>query len=149
MRVAPPQRASRYPPLSRVNSTPASSSQWIAEGASLVSTSTSLGSAVSCELRMTSSAWISGESSSPNAAWIPPCAFAELHAWSVVLVASPTAAPACAAETAAARPEAPLPTTSTSKERPAGTAGYYPICLFLSLSIVIQKPRERTSQARR
>ena len=43
---------------------------------------------------MTSSAWISGESSSPNAAWIPPCAFAELHACSVVFVASATRAPA-------------------------------------------------------
>ena len=68
---------------------------------------------------MTSSAWISGESSSPNAAWMPPCAFAELHAWSVVFVASATRAPACSAETAAASPEAPLPITSTSKEASA------------------------------
>ena len=35
--------------------------------------------AVSCELRQTSSACRSGESSSPKAAWMPPCAFAELH----------------------------------------------------------------------
>ena len=67
---------------------------------------------------MTSSAWISGESSSPNAAWMPPCAFAELHACSVVFVAMPTRAPARSAETAAASPAAPLPTTSTSKEAP-------------------------------
>ena len=101
--------------------TPSSSSQWIAEGASLVSVRTSAGSAVSCELRMTSSAWISGESSSPNAAWIPPWAFAELHACSVVFVASPTRTPARSADTAAARPEAPLPMTSTSKEPPERT----------------------------
>ena len=49
-----------------MNSTPTSSSQWIADGASDVSTRTSPGSAVSCELRMTSSAWISGVSSSPR-----------------------------------------------------------------------------------
>ena len=60
---------------SRVNSTPSSSSQWIARGASPVSTSTSRRSAVSCEERQTSSACCSGESSSPNAAWMPPCAF--------------------------------------------------------------------------
>ena len=71
---------------------------------------------------MTSSAWISGESSSPNAAWIPPCAFAELHAWSVVFVASATRAPARSAETPAASPEAPLPITSTSKGTASGHA---------------------------
>jgi hypothetical protein len=38
-------------------------------------------SAVSCELFQTSAACCSGESSAPNAAWIPPWAFAELHAW--------------------------------------------------------------------
>ena len=65
----------------------------MADGASLVSTSTSRGFAVSCELRITSSAWIAGESSSPNAAWIPPWALAELHACSVVFVATPTRAP--------------------------------------------------------
>ena len=36
---------------------------------------------MSCDERMTSSAWSSGESSSPKAAWIPPCAFEELLAW--------------------------------------------------------------------
>src|SRR4029079_15570539 len=76
----------------------------------------SRGSAVSCELRMTSSAWISGESSGPNAAWMPPCAFAELHACNVVFVAMATQAPACTADVAAASPEAPLPITSPSKE---------------------------------
>ena len=65
---------------------------------------------------MTSSAWSSGESSSPNAAWMPPCAFDELFAWSVVFVATPTRAPARSADTAAASPAAPLPITSTSKE---------------------------------
>ncbi len=49
-----------------------------------------------------------------TAAWIPPCAFEELFAWSVVFVATATRAPARAAATPAARPEAPLPTTSTS-----------------------------------
>ena len=63
---------------------------------------------------MTSSAWISGESSSPIDAWIPPCAFEELFACRVVFVATATRAPARSAETAAARPEAPLPITSTS-----------------------------------
>ena len=33
-------------------------------------------------------------SSSPKAAWIPPCAFDELFAWSVVFVATATCAPA-------------------------------------------------------
>ena len=47
---------------------------------------------------------------------MPPCAFAELHAWIEPFVASPTRAPARSAETAAASPEAPLPITSTSKE---------------------------------
>ena len=47
---------------------------------------------------------------------MPPCAFEELFAWSEPLVASATRAPARSAETAAARPEAPLPITSTSKE---------------------------------
>src|SRR3990172_11441477 len=70
---------------------------------------------------MTSCAWISGESSSPNAAWIPPCALAELHACTVVFVARPTRTPARSAATAAANPEAPLPITSTSKEGRVGT----------------------------
>ena len=74
------------------------------EGASDVSTSTSAGSAVSCEERITSSACSSGESSAPSAAWIPPCAFEELFACSVVLVATATRAPARSAETAAAKP---------------------------------------------
>ena len=109
----------------------------MADGASLVRTSTRLGFAVSCELRMTSSAWISGESSSPNAAWMPPWAFAELQACRVVFVAMPTLAPAPSAETAAARPAAPLPTTSTSKEGASATRRSYTISLFLSLPIVI------------
>src|SRR4051812_23949403 len=92
----------------------------MADGASEVSTSTRSRFAVSWEERQTSSACCSGESSSPNAAWMPPCAFAELHAWSEPFVASATRAPACSAETAAARPEAPLPITSTSKAA-AGT----------------------------
>jgi hypothetical protein len=90
--------------------------------ASPVSTSTSRMFAVSCELFQMSSAWSSGESSSPKEAWMPPCAFAELHDWSAPLVASATRAPARWADTAAARPEAPLPITSTSKDREPGTA---------------------------
>src|SRR3990172_2814967 len=70
---------------------------------------------------MTSCAWISGESSSPNAAWIPPCAFAELHACTVVFVARATRAPARSAAAAAASPEEPLPITSTSNEACIGT----------------------------
>ena len=73
-------------------------------------------SALSCELLKTSAACCSGESSSPNAAWMPPWAFAELQAWIDPFVARPTRAPARSAETAAASPEAPLPITSTSKE---------------------------------
>ena len=69
-----------------------------------------------------SSAWISGESSSPNEAWMPPCAFAELQDWSEPLVATATRAPERCAETAAASPEAPLPITSTSKECLPATA---------------------------
>ena len=72
--------------------------------------------AVSCELFQTSSAWISGESSSPKAAWMPPWALAELQDWMEPLAARATRAPARSAEIAAARPEAPLPTTSTSTE---------------------------------
>ncbi len=72
-----------------------------------------------------SSAWISGESSAPNAAWIPPWALAELHDWSEPLVASATRAPARSADTDAASPEAPLPITSTSKERLTATRGRY------------------------
>jgi hypothetical protein len=83
-------------------------------GASSVSTRTSSRFAVSCEERQTSSACWSGESSSPTAAWIPPWAFAELLDWSEPFVASATRAPAARADTAAARPEAPLPITSTS-----------------------------------
>ena len=72
-------------------------------------------SAVSWELLKTSSACCSGESSSPNAAWMPPCAFAELQAWSEPFVAIAARAPARSADTAEASPEAPLPITSTSK----------------------------------
>ena len=79
-----------------------------------MSTPTSSMFAVSWELRQTSSACCSGESSSPKAAWMPPWAFAELQDWSEALAASATRAPARSAETAAASPEAPLPTTSTS-----------------------------------
>ena len=52
---------------------------------------------------------------------MPPCAFAELQDWSEPFVATATRAPARCAETAAASPEAPLPTTSTSKDRDPGT----------------------------
>ena len=61
-------------------------------------------SAVSWLERQTSSACCSGESSSPNAAWMPPCALAELHDWSEPFAATATRAPARSAETAAARP---------------------------------------------
>src|SRR5438046_3286813 len=88
----------------------------MAEGASEVSTSTSARSAVSCDDFQTSCACCSGESSSPNAAWMPPCALAELHDWIEPFVARATRAPLRSAETAAASPEAPLPITSTSKE---------------------------------
>ena len=82
-------------------------------------------SALSCELLKMSAACCSGESSSPNDAWIPPCALAELQAWIEPFVARPTRAPECSAETAAASPEAPLPTTSTSKDaRWLTLAGY-------------------------
>src|SRR3954452_6166184 len=87
----------------------------MAEGASLVRISTSSMFAVSCEEAQMSCACCSGESSSPKAAWMPPCAFAELHDWIEPFVAIATRAPARSAETAAARPEAPLPITSTSK----------------------------------
>ena len=70
-----------------------------------------------------SSACCSGESSAPNAAWMPPCALEELFAWSEPLVASATRAPARSAETAAASPEAPLPITSTSKLRADSLTG--------------------------
>jgi hypothetical protein len=43
-------------------------------------------------------------------------------------VASPTRAPERSAETAAASPDAPLPTTSTSKEWLALTSPGYPKC---------------------
>ena len=81
---------------------------------------------MSCEERITSSACSSGESSSPNEAWIPPCAFDELFACSVVLVATATRAPARSAETAAARPAAPLPITSTSVRASRATAAILP-----------------------
>ncbi len=55
-------------------------------------------------------------SSAPKDAWMPPCALDELLACKVVFVATATRAPARAADTPAARPEAPLPMTSTSKE---------------------------------
>ena len=92
----------------------------IADGASPVSTSTSRMSAVSWLDAHTSCACCSGESSSPNAAWMPPCALAELHDWSEPFAATATRAPARSAETAAASPEAPLPITSTSN--PGGAA---------------------------
>jgi hypothetical protein len=47
-----------------------------------------------------------------------------LHAWIEPLVARPTRAPARSADTAAARPEAPLPITSTSKGAAATPKGY-------------------------
>src|SRR5216117_547917 len=97
----------------------------MADGASQVRISTSCRSAVSCEDFQTSSACCSGESSSPNAAWMPPCALAELQDLSAPFVASATRAPARWADTAAARPEAPLPTTSTSKEESATTPEPY------------------------
>src|SRR5207248_8013483 len=56
-------------------------------------------SAVSCEERHTSSACCSGESSRPNEAWMPPCAFDELFACREPLVASATLAPARSADT--------------------------------------------------
>ena len=95
---------------------------------------------------MTSSAWISGESSSPNAAWMPPCAFAELHAWSVVFVAIATRAPARSAETAAASPEAPLPMTSTSKEAPARMGRILAQILMRVITFVIGGHRIDTSR---
>src|SRR5688572_25703737 len=94
----------------------------MAPGASDVSTSTSSRLAVSCELCQTSSACCSGESSSPKAAWMPPCALAELQEGRVSLVARATRAPARSADTAAASPEAPLPITSTSKDMGSATA---------------------------
>src|SRR6266516_6873932 len=97
----------------------------MADGASPVRISTRPRSAVSWEDFQTSSACCSGESSSPNAAWIPPCALAELQDWRAPLVASATRAPDRWAETAAARPEAPLPITSTSKEESATTLRPY------------------------
>src|ERR1043166_3928309 len=47
---------------------------------------------------------------------MPPCAFEELFACREPLVASATFAPDRSADTPAARPEAPLPITSTSKD---------------------------------
>src|SRR5919198_3439907 len=93
----------------------------MALGASVVRTSTSRRFAVSCELCQTSSACCSGVSSAPNAAWMPPCALAELHDCSAPFVTRPTRATPASAETAAARPEAPLPTTSTSKRLGSAT----------------------------
>src|SRR5437773_12282068 len=95
------------------------------EGASEVSTSTRWRSAVSWEDFQTSSACCSGESSSPKAAWIPPCALAELQDWSEPIAATATRAPAPWAEPAAASPEAPPPIPSTSKEEPATTGTPY------------------------
>src|SRR5438105_244621 len=88
----------------------------MADGASLVRMVTSSMSAVSWLERQTSCACCSGESSSPNAAWMPPCALAELQDWIEPFVARATRAPDRSAETTAASPEAPLPITSTSKE---------------------------------
>ena len=62
----------------------------------------------------------------PNAAWIPPCAFAELQAWIEPFVASAVRAPARWADTAAASPEAPLPITSTSKLAGSATGAMLP-----------------------
>jgi hypothetical protein len=45
---------------------------------------------------------------------MPPWAFAELQDWRAAFVATATLAPARSAATADARPEAPLPMTSTS-----------------------------------
>src|SRR5262245_22287858 len=56
---------------------------------------------------------------------MPPCAFAELHDCTASLATSPTRAPARSADTAAARPEAPLPTTSTSNASGAATRRLY------------------------
>ena len=81
---------------------------------------------MSCDERTTSSACSSGESSAPSAAWMPPCAFEELFACSVVLVATATLAPARSADTAAASPAAPLPITSTSMGAPGATPECYP-----------------------
>src|SRR5690348_6171591 len=92
-------------------------------------------SAVSCELRQTSAACCAGESSEPTAAWIPPCALAELHDCTEPFVASATRAPLRRADTAAARPEAPLPTTSTSKEASSLTARVYPPSLIHHMRI--------------
>ena len=86
---------------------------------------TSRRSAVSWLDFQMSSAWIAGESSSPKEAWIPPCAFAELHDCNDPLVATATRAPARSAVTAAASPEAPLPITSTSKESLSATDRRY------------------------
>ena len=112
--LAPPQRARRYPPPSRENSTPIDSSQAIASGASDVSTETSSGSAVPCEDSSTSRACRSGESSACMAAWMPPWAIPVLQEAREPLVTSTTWAPASAAAHAAARPAPPLPITSTS-----------------------------------
>src|SRR5207253_3047842 len=57
---------------------------------------------------------------------MPPCAFDELFACSEPFVATATHAPARSAETAAARPEAPLPITSTSKGTGAVTPATVP-----------------------
>jgi hypothetical protein len=57
---------------------------------------------------------------------MPPCAFEELFAWREPFVARAARAPARSADTAAARPEAPLPITSTSKQCAVGvTASLY------------------------
>jgi hypothetical protein len=48
-----------------------------------------------------------------------------LHDWSEPFVATATRAPARSAETAAARPEAPLPITSTSNCRASATSASY------------------------
>ena len=50
-------------------------------------------SAVSWLERQMSCACCSGESSSPKAAWMPPCAFAELQDWIEPFVARATRAP--------------------------------------------------------
>ena len=74
---------------------------------------------------------------------MPPCALAELHDWIEPFVASATRAPARSAETAAARPEAPLPITSTSNgpftDIPRIVANPRDICgLYLSLPDILR-----------
>ena len=77
-------------------------------------------SAVSWELFQTSSAWISGESSSPNEAWMPPWAFAELHDWSEPLVATATRAPERSADDRSGEPGGSAPDHEHVEGEPVG-----------------------------